>query len=204
MCMKKCFAPIVIIGFLALTACQTSSLSETEKAAVPASDAAFRGELREIDKSQSVISFVGKSNVINHEGKFNEYSATVTLDSQNPTDLERATIHAEIDIASVEVDATGLQGHLLRDDFFAAEMHPKATFSSTGIVGIGDNRYEVMGNLTIKGITKPITFTAEITDDYLTAHYDLPREDFGIGNDSYGKKLLEPTVPVDVKLVFAK
>jgi len=45
-------------------------------------------------------------------------------------------------------------------------------------------------------------FDAEITDAALTAHYDLPRQEFGIGNDSYGDKLLDPLVPVDVKLVF--
>ncbi len=193
---------LVALSALVLSACQTSSLSDAEQAAVKESTVAFDGGMKEIDASQSVISFVGKSNVINHEGKFNEYTATVTLDSMEPANLEKASIEAEIDIASVQVDASGLQGHLLRDDFFAVETHPTATFQSTTIVSKGDNQYDVTGDLIIKGVTKSITFMAEITDSYLTAHYDLPRQDFGIGNDSYGAKLLEPMVPIDVKLVF--
>lgn len=200
--MKKFVTPLLIVAALTLGACQTSSLSENEQAPVPVSDTAFSGELKQIDKEQSAISFVGKSDVIDHQGKFNEYSATVTLDEENPADLEKASITAEIDITSVVVDADGLQDHLLKDDFFSTETYPKATFVSTGIVSKGGNMYDISGDLTIKGVTKPITFTAEITDDYLTAQYDLPRAEFGIGNDSYGQKLLDPTVPVDIKLVF--
>lgn len=201
--MKK-FTPLVILGFLVLSACQSSSLSESESSPVPESETAFSGNLREIDKSKSVISFIGKSDVVDHEGKFNDYVSTVTLDPQNPADLEKASITVDIDIASVEVDSEGLQGHLLRDDFFAAETYPRATFVSTKIVSMGENRYEVTGDLTLKGVTKSVVITAEITDDYLMAQYELPRKDFGIGNDTYGQKLLASTVPVNVKLVFQK
>ena len=197
-------AALLFVSVLTLSACQTSSLSEAQTALVPATEQAFSGELREIDKNQSVISFVGKSDIINHEGKFNTYNATVSLDATNPSDIEKAAINVEIDLTSVEVDAAGLQGHLLREDFFATEEHPKATFTSTKIVKTSGNRYEVTGNLMIKGVTKTVTIVSEITNDYLTAQYDLPRAEFGIGNDSYGKKLLEPTVPVNVKLVFKK
>lgn len=199
----RTFVPTLLaVVTLTLSACQTSSLTENEQAPVPESNTAFSGEVKQIDKSQSVISFVGKSDVINHEGKFKEYNATITLDKETPADLEKASISAEIDMTSVVVDAAGLQGHLLKEDFFSTESHPKATFISTGIVSKGGNLYDVSGNLTIKGVTKSVTLNAEITNDYLTAHYELPRADFGIGNDSYGKKLLEPTVPVDIKLVF--
>lgn len=200
--MRILVTPLFILTALALSACQTSSLTEVEQAPVPESDTVFSGEMKQIDKSQSVISFVGKSNLVNHEGKFNEYSATVVLDKETPADLEKASITAEIDITSVIVDAQGLQGHLQKDDFFSTETYPKATFVSTSIVSKGGNLYDVTGDLTIKDVTKSVTITAEITDDYLTATYELPRADFGIGNDSYGEKLLEPTVPVTIKLVF--
>ncbi len=196
--------PLLVLTLLALSGCQTSSLTESEQAPVQDSSVSFSGEPREIDVSQSVLSFVGKSDIVNHEGKFNDYSATVKLDSSEPANLEKASIQAEIRIASVEVDAAGLQKHLLKDDFFAAETYPTATFASTDIRSKGSNQYRVTGDLTIKGITKSITFDAEITDEYLTAHYDLSRQEFGIGNDSYGKKLLEEMVPVEIKLVFRR
>lgn len=202
MFIKKIFALPLIVVCVVLSACQTSSLTEEEKAPVAPSSAAFTGELRSIDKTQSRISFTGKSNIISHEGKFNDYNATVMLDAAEPANLEKAKIEAEIDMTSVEADAAGLQGHLAKEDFFSVAEYPTATFVSTMIVSKGNNQYDVTGDLTIKGTTKTITVPAEITAEYLTAQFDLPREDFGIGNNAYGQKLLEPTVPVDIKLVF--
>lgn len=141
---------------------------------------------------------------MNHGGKFNSYNATVVLDATNPSDIEKAAINVEIYMPSVELDAAGLQGHLLLEDFFATEKHPNATFSSTKIVKKSGNLYEVTGNLMIKGVTKTVTIVSEITNDHLTAQYDLPRAEFGIGNDTYSKKFLASTVPVKVKLVFKK
>ena len=202
--MRKLYTPFIVLSLMMLSACQTSSLSETEKAPVPESNTVFSGKSHEIDKSQSVLSFTEKSNVINHEGKFNTYTATVTLDSAEPANLEKASIEAEIDITSVEIDAAGLQAHLAKADFFDVAQFPAATFTSSKIVHISGNAYDVTGDLTIKGIAKTVTVRTEITDDYLSAKYDLPRKDFGIGNDSYGSKLLEPLVPVNVKFVFQK
>lgn len=193
---------IPAIALVALTACQTSSLTEEQQEPVTQSDEAYTGSVKEIDAEKSTISFVGRSNIINHEGKFNAYTVTITPDSAEPSNLEKATITANIDLTSIEVDAAGLQGHLAKDDFFAVEQYPNATFTSTSITSKGDNMYDVTGDLTVKGVTKSATFEAEITDDYLTAHYELPRKDFGIGNDNYGDKLLEPLVPIDIKLVF--
>lgn len=202
--MKLLSIPVLALSVLTLGACQTSSLSEAEKEPVVETETSFSGELREIDKSQSVISFTGKSNIINHEGKFPNYTAEVTLDADEPANLEKATISAELDVATIEVDAPGLQGHFMKDDFFAVETYPKATFVSTDIVSKGDNMYAITGDLTVKGTTKSVTIDAEITDAYLTAEYDFPRMDFGIGNESYGQKLLEPMVPVSIKLVFVQ
>lgn len=194
----------VTLSVMTLSACQTSSLTESEKAPVPASNQPFSGELKEIDKTQSVLSFVGKSNVINHEGKFTQYDAQIALDAEEPANLERARMSVVVTMASAVIDAEGLQAHLQRDDFFASDKFPTATFTSKSIVKTGDTQYAITGDLTIKGTTKTITLDAVITDEYLTAQYDLPRAEFGIGNDTYGQKLLEPLVPVDVKLVFTK
>lgn len=202
--MRHPLALTLLCSALLLAACETSSLTEEEKAPVPEIETPYLGGTKEIDRTQSRISFVGKSNIINHEGKFSEYTATITLDSTNPADLTKAKIEAEIDIASVSTDALGLNGHLLKEEFFSVEKFPKATFVSTSIVSKGGNLYTVNGDLTMKGTTKTIAFDAEITDAALTASYDLPRKDFGIGNDSYGNKLLEELVPVSIKLVFVQ
>jgi polyisoprenoid-binding protein YceI len=196
--------PLLALSALALAACQTSSLTDAEKAEVVETDTAFSGEMKEIDAEQSVISFVGGSDVIDHQGKFTRYTASVDLDDVEPANLEKATITAEIDLTSAVTDTEMLNGHLQKADFFNTASGSVATFESTSIVAKGGNQYDVTGDLTVKGHTQSVSFPAEITDEYITATYDFPRTDYGIGNDSYGAKLLDETVPVTVKLVFKK
>lgn len=200
---KIAFLPVAL-SVLTLAACQTSSLTDAEKAQVVETDVAFSGELKAIDAEQSVISFIGGSDILDHEGKFTRYTASVDLDDAEPANLEKASITAEIDLTSAVTDAPGLDGHLQKADFFNTASGSVATFTSTEIVAKGDNMFDITGDLTLKGQTKSVTFPAEITDEYLVATYDFPREEFGVGNDSYGQKILDKTVPVTVKLVFQK
>ena len=196
--------PLLALSALTLAACQTSSLPDAEKAAVVETDNAFSGEMKELDMDQSAISFVGGSDVIDHEGKFTRYTADVTLDETDPADLEKATIAATIDLTSAVTDADMLNGHLQKADFFNTASGATATFVSTDIEQEDGTHYDVTGDLTLKGQTKSITLEAEITDDYLLATYEFPRKEWNIGNDTYGQKLLDETVPVTVKLVFKK
>lgn len=200
--MRTAAALPLVLSVLALSACQTSSLTDAERAEVVETETAFSGELKGIDAEQSVISFVGGSDILDHEGKFTRYTASVDLDDVEPANLEKASITAEIDLTSAVTDAPGLDGHLQKADFFNTASGSTATFVSSSIVAKGDNMFDVTGDLTVKSQTKSITFPAEITDEYLVATYDFPRKDFGVGNDSYGAKILDDTTPVSVKLVF--
>jgi len=202
--MKYSALGLAVVASISLAACQTSSLTDEQKADVEHTDTAFSGGVKEIDKEQSVISFVGGSTIIDHEGKFNSYDAHIMLDEGNPADLEKASIMATVDLTSAVTDAEGVNGHLQKADFFDTAQYPVATFESSSITSKGGNLYQVRGFLTVKGQSKTIDFEAEITDDYLTATYDFPRKEFGVGNDTYGQKLLDETVPVEVKLVFKK
>jgi polyisoprenoid-binding protein YceI len=190
--------------FVALTACQTSSLTEEEKAPAPTSDTSFTGEYTEVDMSQSVVSFVGESPVVNHEGKFNTYTLDIATDAAEPANLEKATITMTFDIASIETDADGLTAHLQKPDFFDSA-YPTATFKTTSIKqATAKDTYTLTGNMTAKGKTQPLSFNAVITDASMTASFPFPREEFGIGNASYGQKILSKTVPVTAKLIFKR
>ena len=201
--MRKALIPLALSA-LALAACQTSSLTDAEKAEVVPTEAAFDGTPKEIDTDQSVISFVGGSSIVDHEGKFTEFTAEVTLDPTEPANLEKATISATVDLTSVKTDATGLDGHLQKADFFNTASGATATFASTKIEHEDGTHYDVTGDLTVKGQTKSVTFESEITNDYVLATFDFPRKEWGIDNDQYKDKLLDETVPVTVKLVFKK
>jgi polyisoprenoid-binding protein YceI len=63
-------------------------------------------------------------------------------------------------MASIDTGDEGRDGHLRTNDFFDIEEHPTMTFRSTGITGSGTD-YELTGDLTIKGVTKPVTFDLE-------------------------------------------
>lgn len=201
--MKKFTLPLLFTS-LALSACATSSLTEQEMAPVTPTETEFSGDVKTVDEAQSVISFTGKSDVINHEGKFTKYVADVSLDAEEPANLAKASITVVVDMTSAVTDAEVLNGHLQKEDFFDTAKYPEATFVSTSIVQKEGTQYDVTGDLTLKGQTKSITFPAEITNDYITAEFNIPREEFGIGNNTYGQKLLDAQVPVKVKIVFAK
>lgn len=201
--MRKALLPLALSA-LTLAACQTSSLTDAEKAPIVDTETSFDGQMKEIDIDQSVISFVGGSSVVDHEGKFTRFTASVDLDETEPANLEKASITAEIDLTSVKTDAAGLDGHMQKADFFNTASGSTATFVSTKIEREDGTHYDVTGDLTVKGQTKSVTLEAEITNDYLFATYDFPRKEFSIGNDSYKDKLLDEFVPVTAKLVFKK
>ena len=128
----------------------------------------------------------------------------MTPDATDPADFTKATVEVMIDVTSIYSDSNGLTGHLQKEDFFDVANHPEATFTSTQIVKTGDRTYDITGDLMIKGVTKTVTFSATVSDSTIVATYDLPRRDFGIGNDHYGDKLLDEQVPVTVTLVFVQ
>jgi polyisoprenoid-binding protein YceI len=201
--MKSTFAFPLLTLSLVLAACSTTVIDDSQRL-VPDGQDPFTGETLEVDPSRSFVAFQGKSNLINHEGKFNTFMIDITPDETTPQDFTRARVDAVIDVTSVETDAEGLTAHLQREDFFDAENFPLVTFRSTSLMATGGNTYQIGGDLMIKGTTLQATFDAVLTADMLVARYDLPRRVFGIGSDSYGDKLLEPLVPVEIQLVFRK
>lgn len=121
-----------------------------------------------IDPMHSEIEFKAKHLMITTvTGRFKEFSATV--DSEND-DFSDAQISFSADIASISTGNEQRDAHLKSDDFFAADKFPTLTFKSTSFNKDG-NDYKLTGDLTIRGITKQVTFDVEYS---------------GIQNDPYG------------------
>lgn len=194
--------PLLALSF-ALAACSTTVI-EDEQRLIPDGQTPFTGTSLEVDTARSFIAFEGRSNIINHEGKFKTFMATITPNPENMQDFTGAQMDIVIDVTSIETDAEGLTSHLQAEDFFNAAVHPIITFRSTSIMATGENTYQITGELIVKGTALQATFDAVLTDEMLVARYDLPRKAFGIGNDSYGDKLLDPLVPVEVQFVFQR
>jgi polyisoprenoid-binding protein YceI len=122
-------------------------------------------------------------------GKFTSYTAGLTT-SHNPLESHA---EAEIDLSSITTGIEQRDNHLRSSDFFDVETSPKMTFVSTGIRPNGDD-FLVDGELTIRGITKPITLTVEIggfgPDPYggyragFSARTEINRRDWGVNWNS--------------------
>lgn len=109
-----------------------------------------------VDASHSAIEFVVKHMMIaNVRGSFQSFEASVTADHE---DLTTAEIDFSVDVASIATRDDGRDNHLRSADFFDVENHPKLTFKSTGATKTSDNEYDLTGDITIRGVTKPITF----------------------------------------------
>jgi len=112
-----------------------------------------------IDTTHSAVDFSVKHMMISRvKGSFNEFTADVEADV---TDLTTAKINFTIDVNSVDTRSTDRDNHLRSGDFFDVEKYPSITFVSTDVKKIGDDEYELTGDVTIKDVTKQETFTVE-------------------------------------------
>ena len=77
-------------------------------------------------------------------------------------DGDAGKISGTVKVDSLDISQADLRGHVLADDFFAAEKHPEVRFESTSVEASDDGNVKVVGDLTIKGITKQVTAVGEI------------------------------------------
>jgi len=112
-----------------------------------------------IDSVHSHVGFSVKHMMVTTvRGQFKSYTGTLQLDTE---DFTRSTFEGEIDVASIETGNADRDNHLRANDFFDVPNHPKITFKSTRIESKGDGEYVVYGDLTIRGVTKPVALDVE-------------------------------------------
>ncbi len=99
-------------------------------------------------------------------GRFATFSGTFQLD---PATGQAGAAQLSIDVASVNTENERRNGHLKSADFFAADSFPKMTFVSTKIEKGSGSKYKMTGNLTIRGVTKPVVLDAELAGTRQTA-----------------------------------
>ena len=108
-----------------------------------------------LDPAHCRIGFVARHAMVTKvRGAFNEFEGTATLDGANP-----ASSRAQVTINAASIDTRNAQRdeHLRSNDFLAMADYPQITFSSTGARQVDDTTFELTGDLTIKGVTNPVT-----------------------------------------------
>ncbi len=127
------------------------------------------------------------ANIAEFYGRFNDISGEYTLDSAKP---EACKFEFEIKTASVDTRVEARDKHLRSAEFFDAEKYPNITFKSSKVRKAGDNVYEVAGDLTLHGVTKPLTVRIELTGagpamrgefrSGLETKFTIDRRDYGM------------------------
>ena len=142
----------------------------------------------EIDGVHSSTVFkIQHAGVSNFYGTFQKISGSIVWDKASP---ESASITASIDAASVSSANGGRDNHLKGPDFFNAKEHPAITFKSTGLKKTGEGTFDLTGDVTMLGKTKPVTAKLVVTGEKDTGKYGyrvgmdatftIKRSDFGI------------------------
>ena len=114
-----------------------------------------------IDPTHSRIGFVARHAMVTKvRGSFNEFEGSGVFDAENPT---RSQLQLTIQAASIDTRNADRDGHLRGNDFFDMERYPEIRFASTGVEQLEAENYRVTGDLTIKGVTKPVVVDFEYT-----------------------------------------
>lgn len=141
-----------------------------------------------IDPTHSKVSFKVKHLMISNVlGNFKQFEGLVTTDGD---DFSTAEINFSLNADSIDTEIADRDAHLKSADFFDAENYPKIAFSGNGMKDLGDEMYELIGDLTIKGVTKQVTLTVEyggiMTDPWgnvkagFSINGKINRKDFGL------------------------
>ena len=112
-----------------------------------------------LDPSHSRVGFVARhAMVAKVRGSFDEVTGTATIDGANPS---ASSLEVTIQATSIDTRDANRDGHLRSADFFDVETYPTLTFVGTGFEITDDTTVEVTGDLTIRGVTKPVTVPFE-------------------------------------------
>jgi len=170
---------------------------------------AFTSLKKEINIKESSVTWTGKKVTGSHTGTIDLKSGFFNMENEKLIGGEFV-----MDMTSINTtDLTGenkekLEGHLKSEDFFGVEKHPTAKLVITNIASKGNGSYGVVGNLTIKSITKPVTFDLNMTENAANAKLSIDRTKYdvryGSGSffDNLGDKTIYDNFDLEVDLKF--
>ncbi|RNI25163.1 YceI family protein [Flexivirga caeni] len=162
-----------------------------------------------LDAAHSTVGFQVRHMMVSKvRGRFDEFSATLHVGDS----LEESRVEAEVQMASINTGVADRDNHLKTNDFFEVATYPTMTFTSTAL-----SPTELTGDLTIKNVTKPVTFDVELggvgADPYgntragFEANLEINRKEFGVDIDmplQGGGVVVGDKVKITLDLEFVK
>lgn len=164
----------------------------------------------EISRTDSDLSFsVIKWQVFKEEGRFRDFAGRVTYD---PADPSAASIEVTVQAASIDTKNTTRDGVLRSDDFFDVARFPTLAFRSSRVRPVAQDRLEVTGDITIRGVTKQITIPVKVlgvgavpNEGDIAAfetEFTLDRTEFGVNGNRWSGGQLLISKEVKIRLVI--
>jgi polyisoprenoid-binding protein YceI len=208
--MKRQICMFVLFTAASAAACKSESApagptASAEPAATPKAIDPESLKTLALDPAQSKFDFVASKITKSHSGSFKQLTGTATVVSG-----ELHSVVVEVETGSVEADDPDLAGHIKTADFLDVEKFPKATFRSSNITkkALPGATHEVTGDLTLHGVTQPITFpvTANVAPATVTAsgQVTINRQKFAVTYPGAPDDLIKDDVVLKPSLVFVQ
>jgi polyisoprenoid-binding protein YceI len=167
-----------------------------------------------VDKTHSEVGFQVRHLVSKVRGGFADFSGSIRIDAAKP---ETSFVDFTVKVASIDTKEPKRDAHLKSPDFFDAEKYPEIRFVSRKVVPGGEGRYDVTGDLTMRGVTKevtlPVTFTGFVRTPFgderagFETSLSLNRKEFGINWNKaldQGGFMLADDVAISINLETVK
>lgn len=159
---------------------------------------------KEVNTNTSKVTWKAYKVTGSHTGTVDLTSGALVFDGDKLTGGEFVVNMSSLISTDLEGEYKGkLEGHLKSEDFFGVEKHPSSSLVFTNVNSSGKNSYEVTGDLTIKGITKAVTFDVSIYGSKATATMKVDRAEYDVryGSGSFFENLGDKTIYDEFDLV---
>jgi polyisoprenoid-binding protein YceI len=153
------------------------------------SSGALANETYRFDPSHSTIGFAVHQFLGTTHGKFKKFEGKIDIDREHP---ENSSVVAKIDVTSIDTGIVKRDNHLRSPEFFSVEKYPEMTFKSRSVNQTGQQSGDIRGDLTMHGVTKPITLHVKL----LTPETDMKQTRWAVTT--------EPLKRRDFNLMFSQ
>ncbi|MDR6917136.1 polyisoprenoid-binding protein YceI [Pseudomonas sp. 3296] len=159
-------------------------------------------QYKQVNQAASKISFTYNQFTSQVYGTFGVFEAKLDFDTANPA-AARASLTIQLD--SIDAGSSDANTELQKPAWFNSADYPVATFESTDVKALGDNKYTIIGKLTLRGVTRdvavPVLLKAEDTIGIFDGELTLKRSDFKIGEGEYADTVVSDDINIRFKMV---
>ncbi|WP_247257242.1 YceI family protein [Pseudomonas moorei] len=167
--------------------------------AVPAAQAV---EYSDVNTTASTISFTYQQMGSRNYGTFSKFEARLNFDTDNPAAAYAAL---RIDLNSIDAGSSDANTELQKIAWFNTQTYPVATFESTAVTDLGDNRYIFTGNLSLRGHTREVNVPVRLKSENAIGIFDgeltLKRDDFKMGEGEWADSVVSNEINIRFRMV---